>query len=687
MKTRIKKLRLFFIYLLVLLSGGVLTGRLIEIQILNGAEYSRIAKAQSTGKKKLQAERGVIYDRTGREVAINVNRCSLYAYPRNRSEINNIHRYLDRTCRWVSGTSRRKFAFEKDKFTWINRGISDRFAKKVAYDSIPGLFIFRELGRDYPFGQIGRQIVGNTDIDNLGISGLEYGHDSVLAGSPGWLDYLRDGKRNTYRLREIPLVKPEPGNSIVLTIDWYFQEIVEDELKAAVHKYNAKEGTAIFLNCHTGEILAAADYNNNDQPSGVKLRAVSDCFEPGSVLKVVTAAALLEENLIDFNEKIFCENGQWQCGRRRLRDDKKYDSLNFAEIIELSSNIGIGKLALRLGGGELKNSMEQFGFGQKSYLEFPGEASGLIGDPGVWSDYNIAALAMGHSISATPLQVANCIAAVANGGNLYRPKIIGGVISPEGEVIRKMERELLGRTMDEKNAAILRKILIDVVDSGTAQPARSDMIAIAGKTGTAQIPDPEGKGYLIGKYNSSFAAFFPVENPQVAGIVVLNKPKPVTYGGHTAGPAFKNMAERYAMANCERLIPGARLVSGNGELRFHDIPDFVGKNLSEAFAVADKAGLSLGSNDSTGVIVWQYPPAHRRLPGTAKIAVLVDNSENSKQRMTDMVGMNLRTALSVLNYQGLLFEIVGNGIVKKQFPAFGSTVSDKSKCRLVCDHG
>jgi len=215
---------------------------------------------------------------------------------------------------------------------------------------------------------------------------------------------LRDAHRNTYRIKTIPLVRPVAGNSIVLTVDWYFQEIVEDELKAAVEKYNALEGTAVFLDCRTGEILAAADYVAGENNDAVKLRAVSNCIEPGSVFKIVA------------------------CGRSRMRDDHKYDSLTFQEIIELSSNIGTGKLALRLGPEKLCEAIDRFGFGQKTYVGLPGEQSGYIGDPGVWSDYNIAALSIGHSIAVTPLQLSSAMAALANGGSLYRPILIRGMI-------------------------------------------------------------------------------------------------------------------------------------------------------------------------------------------------------------------------------------------------------------------
>ena len=685
MKNNFKKIRLAIVAALVSLGWLVLAGRLFEIQVVHGSEYGQQAHSQSTGKISVPADRGLLYDRTGREVAINVSCHALYAYPRNKNEVARIHRYLDRLYGWKAGTSRKKFRLHPGRFAWIDRNIAGKRAARVGSDDPSGLFLRQSSRRDYPFGRIGRGILGCTDVDNRGIAGLEFSQDSLLAGRPGLTDYLRDGKRNTYRLRDNPLVAPVPGGSLVLTIDWYLQEIVEEELKEAVKRYGAESGTAVFLSCRTGEILAAADYTIREREGTVKLHAVSDCFEPGSVLKVVTAAALLDAGLIDLDEKIYCENGLWQCGRRRLRDDKKYDSLTFNRIIELSSNIGVGKLAQRLGGEALAESLGRFGFGRKFFIELPGEVSGSIGDPGVWSEYNIAALAMGHSISATPLQLAAAMAAVANGGRLYRPQIIGGIISSGGAIEERLEPELLGRVASEESAAILRDCLHGVVDSGTATPAKSDIISLGGKTGTAQIPDPERGGYRRNEYNASFAGYFPAEKPQVAGIVVLNRPRPVHYGGHTSGPTFTRIAERYAMANGDNLRPRTRLMADTDDSRMITVPDFVGQEIGTARTVAGQLGLETSGGPDEGRVVWQYPPAYRRMPGPSRVVLLVENPDGPL--MADLKGVPLRSAVAALTFLGLEFSIDGRGAVVRQFPQPGARVSEKTTCRLVCRQG
>lgn len=683
MKNNINKYRLIFLAIVISLFWCAVIYRLIDIQIVHGMEYSEQAQKQSSGKIKVPAERGLIYDRKGRQVAINVVRNALCAYPSDKREIKKIYKYLDKIYGRRSGVSARKYRLALNRFRYIDRDLSDKLTNRLIRDSIPGLFLKSEIRRKYPIPGVGRQLLGGTDIDGRGVSGLEFSSDSILAGRPGLIDYLRDAHRNIYCVKEVPLIKPVPGNSIVLTIDWYFQEIVEEELRAAVEKYNALEGSALFLDCRTGEILAAADYIAGGKADIIKLRAISNCFEPGSVFKVFTTAALLEEGLIDFEERIYCEKGVWKCGRKLLHDDKPHDSLTFREIFEHSSNIGIGKLAGRLGGEKLYEAAHRFGFGEKCMTGLPGEQPGSIVRAKVWSDYNIAALSIGHAVATTPLQLVVGVAAVANGGRLYRPTVIRGVINDEGELISRSKTELIAEVMDEENADTLRSFMRGVVERGTAMLAQSDFVTIAGKTGTAQVADLKNGGYLRNKYNASFLGFFPANNPRVAGIVVLSQPEPVHYGGHTAGPAFKNIAERYSLANLESFRPENKMPVSKNELGMIEIPSFINMDIALAKQVARKKGIQLTANTESGPVVWQYPPEGRRIPGRDIVAVMVQYDETEEPKMFDLTGMKVRTAMAVLDRQRIKYEIIGGGIVKKQVPAEGVGVKNRSVCRLT----
>jgi cell division protein FtsI/penicillin-binding protein 2 len=678
------KARFIILLAVISLAWVAIIARLVQIQLISGGEYRELARKQSTGEITVRPDRGIIYDRKGRQVAVNVIKNSLYTYPASRSEAANVRRYLKRLYRSDRYASDFKnIGLKPARFRWLDRHLPDDMAARIQNDSVAGLYIREEFGRKYPFNPVGRQLLGFTDVDGNGISGLEYSFDSILSGTPGLIDYLRDAKRHTYRIKEVPLIEPLPGHSMVLTVDWQFQEIVEEELRAALEEYNAVEGVALFMDCHTGEILAAADCRRSggDRPS--KLKAATDMFEPGSVFKIITAAALLEEKLVDTTELIYCENGRWKCGRRWLRDDKELDSLNFRQVFELSSNIGTGKLALRLGGEKLIKMAKKFGFARKTFIGLPGEQSGKIAHPGVWSDYNVAALAMGHAIAVTPLQLVSAVAAVANGGDLIQPIIIRGIVSSNGKILKKARPNRLGRVIRSKNAAVLRSLMSGVVQEGTATPAQSQLVSIAGKTGTAEVVDPENGGYLKNKFVASFLGYFPADEPRVVGIVVLHQPEPVHYGGHTAGPAFKKMAERFTIACADDIQPDTRILAENDDFRWQKTPDLIGMELKLAREVAARKGLQLAANCEDGIVDWQYPPEGRRWPGKDIMAVLVKDTLATESTMIDLKGMKIRTAMAVLREQGIGFEISGAGIVKKQYPKAGTRMSKKTTCRLI----
>ncbi|MBN1212717.1 MAG: penicillin-binding protein 2, partial [candidate division Zixibacteria bacterium] len=438
-RTKREKIRLGVLFVVIIVFFCILTLRLVHIQIFLARPYGEIVKKQSSGKVSIPAERGMVYDRNGQLVAKNIFLSSLYAYPDNRRELNEVAAYLDSLFDLKPGTARNKYGLAIRKFRFIKRCFGDDLERRIEADRVPhGLYIRQESQREYPFGLVGKQVLGFTDIDNRGQSGFELTFDSLLAGQQGWADIRRDGLRNTYRVKESALVKPVPGKSLVLTIDWRLQEIVEEELAAAVEKYNAASAMAVFIDCNNGDILAMAHYDPQekyrDKPA--KLRAVTDQFEPGSVFKAFTAAGLLDEGAVDFGDSIFCENGKYKIGRRTLHDDKERGWLSFREVMELSSNIGVAKCAIDFGGERLMETYKKFGIGEKLRCGLPGETAGRLTPPRTFSPYNVAALAMGHSVAVNTLQLAAGFAAIANGGELLRPRLLLGYVDDGGYVVR-----------------------------------------------------------------------------------------------------------------------------------------------------------------------------------------------------------------------------------------------------------
>jgi cell division protein FtsI/penicillin-binding protein 2 len=634
----------------------------------------------------------MIYDRNGEVVVDNVVASSLYAYPTNRRELGKVAAYVEDLFGMRRGSAVATYGLRPGRFRWIRRHLGDELAERIAETAPPGLHLRRESERSYPFGLIGKQIVGFTDIDNAGQAGIELCYDSLLTGKPGQADVRRSGTAQTYRVKEQALIKPEPGQSLVLTVDWRLQEIVEQEIKAAVLEHNAKAAQAVFVDCHNGDILAVAYFDPKERcpDKPMRLRPVTDQFEPGSIFKAITAAGLLEAELIDWDDTVHCENGYWQMGRNRLRDDKKHEWLAFRRVMELSSNIGTAKFALRLGGEQLHETARRFGMGQKIRLGMPGEARGRLAYPSRWSDYNVAALAMGHSVAVSSLQMAMAFAAIANGGELLRPSLLLGHVNSDGFVREFDRRELIATVMHRESADSLRSILRGVVDSGTATPVNSPVVSIAGKTGTAEIPDTENGGYRKNAFIGSFAGFFPADRPMIAGLVMLEEPHPVHYGGWTAGPAFRKIAERYTALHPDLFsVPERSLARGDFDFdNTVEVPDLVGRHIDQARNLAEARGLVLVTNADDGHITWQYPSADRLAFSGDKLLVTVSaRNENDNPGMVDLTGLSVRQATALLTEMGLGCRITGAGRVVRQSIRPGREVKSGTVCRLECRPG
>lgn len=687
-RTRSERIRLGFLLLAVVLAPTLIAGRLIHLQVILNEPYSKIVERQSSGQVEIPAERGEMYDRNGQLVAGNAVMSSLYAYPADDSEVAEVAAYLERFFGLKSGSAGERYSLAVRKFRWIRRRLDESQASRLAAEAPRGLYLRKNRRREYPFGSVGKQVVGYTDIDGRGQAGVELAFDSVLAGRSGRADIRRDGLRNTYRVNETALLKPVPGRSVVLTLDWALQEIVESELCRAVKEHGAKSGMAAFVDCRSGDVLAIAHYDPDEKrpEMPVKLRAVTDRFEPGSVLKAFTAAAVLEAGLVRPSDSIYCEEGYWRLDRGRMRDDKKHGWLSFADVMAFSSNIGLSKYAINLGGENLKEALIRFGIGQKTGCGLPGETSGLIASVSAWSDYNVAALSIGHAVAVNSLQLAMGFAAIANGGELLRPHIVLGRVDDKGYVRDHRVREVLSQPLSAETAVVLRELLRGVVERGTATKVQSSVVSIAGKTGTAQIPDPNGKGYSWRDYMASFAGFFPYEEPLVAGVVVLEAPQPIHLGGYTSGPAFRRIAERYSIINPDLFTRADRTLAEieSSEPMTVEVPDFVGRDLSLARDMAERNDLTLRASGRQGQVLWQYPPADRLAFAGSEVVVAVTGQSEGGLVMPDLKGLSIREASAFLSHVGIKYEISGRGRVIKQSLRSGKEVEHNAICRLQC---
>src|SRR5438309_8715146 len=400
-------------------------------------------------------------------------------------------------------------------------------------------------------------VIGFTDFDHKGIQGVEASMDEYLRGQDGYryIEHNRAGQEIVlYRGQERAA---RDGYQVHLGIDLNLQNIVENEIDAAVREFNPQKATIILLRPQTGEILAMAnrpdfDLNqrNTAKPEQMKNRAIIDMMEPGSTFKIVSAAAALNERKVRPDTTIFCENGLWNFGGRPLHDHKAYSDLSVQDILVKSSNIGAAKLALSVGDQKFYEYIRRFGFGERTGVELPGEIPGVIRPPQSWSKISITRIPMGHEVGVTPLQMTIAMATIANGGKLITPRIVKSITTEDGKTITTFSPTVLRQVISPETAAQVGNALRGVVsDRGTAAAAAVPGFTISGKTGTAQKVDPKG-GYEQGKYVVSFTGYLPSDHPEFVGLVVLDdahtsKPE-LNYGGLIAGPIFSRVAEKAA---------------------------------------------------------------------------------------------------------------------------------------------
>ncbi|MCL4491950.1 MAG: penicillin-binding protein 2 [Nitrospirae bacterium] len=519
--------------------------RLADIMLLNHQWFLLKAKGQQIKREAIPVKRGVILDRRGRELAINLDTESIYCDP---SEIAT----PDRVASALSNAMNKKpdiilaKLVSKNRFNWIERKVSIEDTQKIKDLRLKGIGFAPDIKRFYPKGSLASHLIGFVGIDNNGLEGVERKFDKYLSARAEKISVLRDARGNS--LSE-GLSREIKGNNVILTIDEGLQYILEKNLDDAVLHWKAASATAIMMDPYTGEVLAMASRPTFDlnSPADVtaarrRNRAVTDCYEPGSTFKIVVGTAALEEGVVDPDTRLDCSAGYIEVGGKKVKDAHRLGVLTFKEVIQKSSNVGTIKVGLRLGKERIYRYIKKFGFGEKTGFDLPGEVSGWIRSPERWSGTSIGAISIGQEVAVTPLQVLRAYAAIANGGFLVKPHVVSEIRSPAGDVVYKAVSEP-DRIFSEKTTNTFRKILKTVTEEGgTATGAAVDGNQVAGKTGTAQLIDPRTKRYSKDKFVSSFVGFVPADEPRIAMIVVIHEPKGSIYGGVVAGPVFKKIA-------------------------------------------------------------------------------------------------------------------------------------------------
>jgi cell division protein FtsI (penicillin-binding protein 3) len=635
MRTQSK--RLIQIFALLAAWAVVVIARLAQVQIVRHDDYTKSAQRQQERTLELTPVRGAILDARGRTLAESVAADSIYADPQAITNRPVVAAKLAA----ILGVPRREIEsrLESDApFVWIARQIPVEVGAQVRKLGIAGIGFIDEHRRAYPRAALAASVIGYVGVDGEGLAGVEHSFDSYVRGKAGRVTVLRDARRGTYIVGGEGLNRPVDGNHVVLTIDSVVQFITERALTKAVDKFHAAGGAAIVMDARDGSILAMASLPTFDPnryrdfpPTSWRNRNVQEIYEPGSTFKIVTASAGLEEGIVTPSQILDCGNGAIQIADVEIHEHGgvKYRLLTFEDVMVHSSNVGTIRVALALGEKRMYEYVRRFGFGQRTDILLPGEASGLLRRLSRWSDVSEASISIGQEIGVTPLQIVRAIGTVANGGVRVEPRVIDRVIDDEGKTIYKPETRAPYRVVSERTAAVLNEILKSVVYRGTGERAALPEHVVAGKTGTAQ--KAIRGGYSPDKVIASFGGYVPADRPRLVILVVVDEPKGEQFGGVIAAPAFREIAE--ATLHYLRVPPSvpqrsigleqpalATFSQQQTPVLRAAVPDLKGLDARAAVARATAAGLLVEAVGS-GVVTTQKPSAGEALPGDRRVSI------------------------------------------------------------------
>ncbi|MBI3317990.1 MAG: penicillin-binding protein [Candidatus Omnitrophica bacterium] len=531
-----------------LLITGALWLRLVWLQVLHPSHWVSIARRQHLQVLELPPLRGDILDRHGRPLAVSIRLTSVFADPRHVKNPAATAQHLAGLLGYSAGELSRKLSDPHRGFVWLARRVPYQTAAKIQSMHLSGVDFLMEPQRVYPQGELASHLLGFAGLDAQGLEGLELAYDRLLKGEPGWRWLARDARRRPIGTWEAQMVSPRDGLELVLTVDTAIQFIAERALETAVLKYKAQGASIVVMNPSTGEILALANRPSYDPnrfaqvpPDVRRNRAVTDTFEPGSVFKIVTAAVALGTGRVAPSDNFYCENGAFQVAGHILHDHRPHGWLTFREVIAQSSNIGTAKVAMQCGPQAIYSGIKAFGFGVPTGVGLPGEVAGVAKPPAQWSKTSITAIPMGQEVAVTALQLAQAISVVANGGFLVRPWIVREIRHPSGAVVKAFRPAVVRRVIAPEVAQTMKEILAQAVEEGTGQLAKVPGVRAAGKTGTAQKIEPSG-GYSHDHFVASFIGFAPVEDPELAIVVVVDDPRGQYFGGVVSAPVFREVA-------------------------------------------------------------------------------------------------------------------------------------------------
>jgi len=741
----LKRARFWLICLLFLMWALAISGRLFWLQIVRHKEFVERAEKQQLRTFEVAPRRGVLYDRNLQDLAMTVQADSFYAVP---SEIDEKLR-----AAWVQSSAHALAAVvhtnAKDdtttegqiaerltnghSFAWVARRVTPDAAAKVKELNIKGIYSQKEFQRFYPDNDIAAQVLGYVGVDDNGLGGLEQKFDTQLHGVPGRMYTAMDARRKVLGSSEH---EPEPGQNLVLTIDENIQFLTERALDSAMERTHADNGTIVVQDVHTGQILALAirpTFNPNqarETPTALlKNHAVSDAYEPGSVFKLVSYSAALEQHVVTPDDKIDCQGGSMALPGRVIHDDKgdHFGVITVHEALEHSSDVAAVKLVQKIGQDKFYEYIRGFGFGERTGTELPGETRGILQPVKRWGTTSYASIAIGQEVGVTPLQLVSMVSTIANGGTYLPPHVLmpGQVgngthadapVRPEpvklGEDLSDPLPPGAHRVISTMTAAQMRKMMEGVVLFGTGKPAQLNGYSSGGKTGTAQKIDPATHLYSKSMHIASFAGIAPVNNPVIAVAVIMDDPKGASYyGTAVSGPVFKEVAQQVleylgvphdidVHAPSVKPLTASNIAEddehqqGDVNAVFAAINDLPSDDPLRApqQQVAARPATAQSATPATGIAakptglaakLTAQPvktPASPAQPVTATVAL----NDQKQLKVPSLVGLPVRKVIEQAYAASLDVHITGEGTVREQAPAAGTMVAAGTRIVVRC---
>lgn len=640
------KSRIVAIFVGILILWSCLILRAGYLQFLPNDRLNSLQNRQFQTKVTLQARRGAIVDREGRDLAMSATAYSLYADPKILENRKVAAKKLSKVLNQSYESVYAKIKDGNRRFVWIQRMLDQAKADEIKSWDMRGLSFVEEWRRVYPNETLLAQTLGFMGSEGQGLEGLELAYEQAMVGNPKKVMVKRDARGRPLINDGLMFTENPDGNELRLTVDSDIQYNLESELANAVTTFEADHAVGVVLDAKTSAIVALASAPTFDVNKAMKTapefrrnKVVTDAFEPGSTLKTFVIAAALREQMVQPNTKFFCEYGSFKVGDRIIKEAEtreKFGDMTVAQILAVSSNVGTTKIAFKMGSDKLRQGLLDFGFGQRGGVDLPGEARGMV-QALPWRQHLLSNISFGHGISSTPIQMANAYAAIANGGVLNTPYIVESVRDSETGQLTETQVKPIRRVLTPEQAAQMRAMLVGVTTQGigTGVNARVEGFMVGGKTGTAQKVNPNGRGYLKGAYVSSFAGFIPANDPRFVIYIALDSPKKSYYGGAVAAPIFSRVA-------------------------------------SYAVRKAGIAPLPLASD--------MVPAKSRKMASLEKILEKVDTTPAlDATTVPDLMNLSTREVLRRLRGQNMNVKFVGQGMVSEIIPSVGSELpADKN---------